>query len=69
MPRESPIELKAMDEVMTGNDNFSMEIQNKIDDLNPTSENSLMVPKISGRVTKLRAFRPPELLASNFLAC
>ena len=46
---------------------FSMGNQCKINDPDPTSENSVMVPKMSGRVMKLRVFGPAELLDTNFL--
>ncbi len=49
------------------NDNFPLENQYKIDDMDPTSENFLIVPKASDRVMRLRAFGAPVLLASNFL--
>ncbi len=46
-----------------------LEIQYKIDGPDPTSENFIMVPKNFGRVVKLHALGPPELLDANFLAC
>ena len=46
---------------------FPMEIQCKIDGVDPTSENVIIVREIFGRVSKLHAFGPPELRDANFL--
>ena len=45
------------------------EILYKIDGQDPTSENSIMVQKISEHISAPRVFGPPEVLDANFLAC
>ena len=45
---------------------FPMEIQCKIDGVDPTSENFIIVREIFGRVSKLHAIGP-ELRDANFL--
>ena len=46
---------------------FPMEIQCKIDGVDPASENFNIVREIFGRVSKLHAVGPPELRDANFL--
>ena len=45
---------------------FPLKTLYKIDGRDPTSENSDMVQKISGRVAAPHSFGPPELLGANF---